>query len=125
MFVSMSDCSPNVNSEISSLFGWRLSWEESAVRARRSAREWPGPAEMAGDEECWEVSCRSAVQRALEVLLGVLVLPEEDLTVSGAGKFAGLRITDGVGKNASGVACLLEFIVHWRGPIDEPLFASF
>ena len=53
---------------------------------------------MAGEEECWEVICRSAVKRALEVLLGVPVLQEEDLTVSDAGKLAGLRITDGVGK---------------------------
>ena len=69
---------------------------------------WVRLADMAGEEECWEVICRSAVKRALEVLLGVPVLQEEDLTVSDAGKLAGLRITDGVGKMPR---------------VDEPLFA--
>ena len=36
-----SDCSPSVSFRNLSLFGVRLSWEESAVRARRFAREWP------------------------------------------------------------------------------------
>ena len=42
-------------------------------------------------------------------VVGVLVLPKEDLTLSDAGELAGMRSTDGVGKCLG--RCL--FAVHW------------
>ena len=117
MFVGVSDCSPSVNSENYSLFGGRLSREESAVRARRSAREWLG------------TSCPNGRRRGMlgshlsgRCVLGVLVLPEEDLTVSDAGKLAGMRITDGVGKMPR---VLPVFIVHSRDLLTNLSLPAF
>ena len=69
------DCSPRANSEDSSFSSRRPSWEESAVRARRSAREWPSMScrngrrkEMMGNQLSGQCEmCSGSVARGLYV----------------------------------------------------------